>query len=454
MKERFEAAEKVILNAATVQDALEWADLKLGQECNPIPSSKQQKYDRLFEGEVMEDALKLALQCKFIDRKTGEPTQEGKLLLTTGDQAISIQDDSGSTKWQSSYSEHYLDKKGNVIMKNDEPVTNTYEGNNLMGQELEKIRAKIAELPQPEPSASTDSEYQNLPSSEEMLAAARAEQTEEAPTPTSHYQSLPIVDEEIKRRHEAGKRAAEQAAMLHNPVDTTTRRKTNAIAEMMSPVMPVHERIDPTTGRLKDLSNLNYSRYLHDGQLTPLEEGKQIATSYTDKEVVEFSREQETPATRELGNYHPAPIRLTFHGEELTFQNAEAAFQAAKVMHMFGDDPKAAEVIGRLKNARIGDETIEIMNEFNAKLDADETRSRLWGTISQQVMYQILMAKFTQNPDLREKLLSTGDKPLIANTSGIAAQASWGVNTSGANAGTGKNQLGRLLEVLRDSLRQ
>ena len=316
-----------------------------------------------------------------------------------------------------------------------------------MGQELEKIRTQMRQTP----AGMSRSEYQNLPSPAEMLAMA---QQQEAPTPTSHYQSLPIVDEEIKRRHEAGKRAAEQAALQQTPVNATSTRRTNAIPEMLYPVMPVHKHIDLSTGQLKNIYNLNYDKYLRDGLLTPLEEGKEIATSYTKKKVVEFYREKETPATKELGNFHPAPIKFTFHGEEHLFQNAEAAFQAVKVMHMFDNDPNAAVVIGQLKDARRGDEAFAIMQEFNAKLQSDKNLGRLWGTISQQVMYQILMAKFTQNPELREKLLSTGDKPLIENTGGFGKQTDWGVNTSGENAGKGKNQLGRLLEVVRDSLRQ
>jgi ribA/ribD-fused uncharacterized protein len=62
-------------------------------------------------------------------------------------------------------------------------------------------------------------------------------------------------------------------------------------------------------------------------------------------------------------------------------------------------------------------------------------------------MYDALMAKFTQNEDAKQVLLSTGDNTLIEDS---PVDWYWGC---GAN-GKGKNRLGILLMRLRDELRK
>jgi ribA/ribD-fused uncharacterized protein len=70
-----------------------------------------------------------------------------------------------------------------------------------------------------------------------------------------------------------------------------------------------------------------------------------------------------------------------------------------------------------------------------------------WESIKEQVMYDALMAKFTQNEDAKQVLLSTGDNTLIEDS---PVDWYWGC---GAN-GKGKNRLGILLMRLRDELRK
>ena len=68
-----------------------------------------------------------------------------------------------------------------------------------------------------------------------------------------------------------------------------------------------------------------------------------------------------------------------------------------------------------------------------------------WHSARENVMYEALKAKFTQNPELVDLLLSTGERKLIEHT----------VNDSywGDGLGKGKNRLGHLLMKLREEFR-
>ena len=69
-----------------------------------------------------------------------------------------------------------------------------------------------------------------------------------------------------------------------------------------------------------------------------------------------------------------------------------------------------------------------------------------WESVKDSVMYDVLMAKFTQHKDLKEILLSTGDAQLIEDS---PVDYYWGCGAKG----NGKNMLGVLLMRLRDSFR-
>jgi ribA/ribD-fused uncharacterized protein len=61
-------------------------------------------------------------------------------------------------------------------------------------------------------------------------------------------------------------------------------------------------------------------------------------------------------------------------------------------------------------------------------------------------MREAVLAKFTQNADLRAVLLATGDADLVEHTSN---DDYWG----DGGDGHGKNKLGRILMSVRDELR-
>lgn len=68
-----------------------------------------------------------------------------------------------------------------------------------------------------------------------------------------------------------------------------------------------------------------------------------------------------------------------------------------------------------------------------------------WEEIKVDVMYHVVLAKFTQHPDLRKLLLDTGDAILIAHT---RKDAFWADGGDGA----GKNWLGKILMLVREEL--
>ncbi|NKC15514.1 MAG: DUF1768 domain-containing protein [Gammaproteobacteria bacterium] len=70
-----------------------------------------------------------------------------------------------------------------------------------------------------------------------------------------------------------------------------------------------------------------------------------------------------------------------------------------------------------------------------------------WGSVKETVMIEGLRAKFEQHPDLRERLLGSGDRRLVEHTRN---DDYWGDGGSG----TGKNRLGHLLMRVRTELRQ
>ena len=70
-----------------------------------------------------------------------------------------------------------------------------------------------------------------------------------------------------------------------------------------------------------------------------------------------------------------------------------------------------------------------------------------WESVKDKIMLEALRAKFSQHPDLRELLLSTGDAELVEHTANDRYWADGG-------DGTGRNRLGQLLMELRAGMRE
>lgn len=129
-----------------------------------------------------------------------------------------------------------------------------------------------------------------------------------------------------------------------------------------------------------------------------------------------------------LSNFWEAPI--TYKG--LTFGSNEAAFQAQKCM------------------------TEEEKIEFTQLRPSDSKklgrRVRLrsdWESVKVSVMEEIVRAKFTQNEDLKWRLIGTGDAYLEEGNNWH--DTCWGVD---ARTGEGRNHLGKILMKVRGELKK
>lgn len=127
-----------------------------------------------------------------------------------------------------------------------------------------------------------------------------------------------------------------------------------------------------------------------------------------------------------LSNYYPS--KITFEGIE--YKTVEHAFQAAKSLDNFErytiaimPTPGRAKQMGR-----------------SVSLRAD------WEEVKESVMETCLREKFAI-PELREKLLATGDEELIEGNT-------WNDRFWGVCNGEGENKLGKLLMKIRKELQE
>ena len=128
-----------------------------------------------------------------------------------------------------------------------------------------------------------------------------------------------------------------------------------------------------------------------------------------------------------LSNFHPR--RVTFYG--MTFPSVEAAFQAAKC----ADHRDRAQFLA--------------MTPEQAKRRGRQIRMRDdWDARKRTIMHNLLVHKFSENPDLIPKLLATGGAVLVEGNTWHDNY--WGCCTCSRCGGRrGRNNLGRLLMELR-----
>lgn len=128
---------------------------------------------------------------------------------------------------------------------------------------------------------------------------------------------------------------------------------------------------------------------------------------------------------RFLSNF--ASAKVEYCGYE--YPSAEHAYQAAKTL-----DPAVRREILATKSPSAA-------RKMGRKVDYRPN----WDELKWGIMFDIVWTKFHKNPRLAEKLKETGDAELI--------EGNWWNDTFwGTCGGVGENHLGKILELVRESL--
>ena len=129
---------------------------------------------------------------------------------------------------------------------------------------------------------------------------------------------------------------------------------------------------------------------------------------------------------RFLSNFYPATV--VFEG--ITCPTAEHAYQSAKTLDM----NERKRIAG-------------LATPSEAKTEGRKLALRAdWETAKFDVMERCVRYKFAHNPELRRKLLDTGDAVLEEGNT-------WGDRVWGVYQGQGENRLGKILMKVRQELR-
>jgi N-glycosidase YbiA len=130
-----------------------------------------------------------------------------------------------------------------------------------------------------------------------------------------------------------------------------------------------------------------------------------------------------------FSNFFHVPIVMGAH----TWPTSEHYFQAMK-FHDHKDHFEAVKFAkGPMEAAKMG-------------RDRSRPLRKDWEAVKDDLMFDVVLAKFSQHQDLQEHLLSTGSQVLVEHT---ANDAYWGDGGDGA----GRNMLGITLMQVREVLR-
>lgn len=129
-----------------------------------------------------------------------------------------------------------------------------------------------------------------------------------------------------------------------------------------------------------------------------------------------------------LSNWYLASLYL----KEKIWPSSEHYYQAQKVAGTPNE-----ETVRRMESPRL---TFEFTRRPEITVRSD------WEQVKVGVMFEAVYAKFSQNPELKEKLLASSDLEIVENS---PVDYFWGI---GAN-GSGENQLGKVLMEVRCQLK-
>lgn len=126
-----------------------------------------------------------------------------------------------------------------------------------------------------------------------------------------------------------------------------------------------------------------------------------------------------------LSNFYP----VEFKDDKFTYKSSEHYYQS----HKFTDD----DIIHKIINSNTSKEALKIARDSKDFIVKD------WDEMKDQVMYDAIYLKFSQNENLKKRLLDTKKKILVEHA---LSDPYWGCGSDGY----GMNKLGILLMELRD----
>lgn len=132
-----------------------------------------------------------------------------------------------------------------------------------------------------------------------------------------------------------------------------------------------------------------------------------------------------------LSNFHLCTVIY----EGITYPSSEHAFQAAK-----STDPEVRKKVATCGSANAS-------KQLGKQLKIRPN----WDDIKYPIMKNIVRNKFTQNEDLKKRLLATGDVKLTEGNTWHDCY--WGKCQCAYCGGEGYNALGQILMEIRDELR-
>ena len=133
-----------------------------------------------------------------------------------------------------------------------------------------------------------------------------------------------------------------------------------------------------------------------------------------------------------LSNFYPAEFATEDGEHHDVWRSSEHYYQA----HKF--EPHG-EVYREIKNAKTAKQAYKIACRNSDKIRHD------WADVKEMVMQKAILYKFSQNPELKQKLLETAGCKLAEHA---MKDYYWGIGADG----NGKNRLGQLLMELRTTL--
>lgn len=131
-----------------------------------------------------------------------------------------------------------------------------------------------------------------------------------------------------------------------------------------------------------------------------------------------------------LSNFYDAPVKF----DEVRYKTSEHAYQTQKT-------PIESERLKIMQAATPAD-TKKLGRAVHMRKD--------WENVKFGIMYQIVLAKFQQNEDIRKQLLATGNTELIEGN--FWHDTFFGVCTCSQHRGEGRNALGNILMQVREEL--